>query len=171
VHVIIVRVTLKFKAFSALTLLVGRQEGHPACKKTEWWGAGVVICLERGADWHMAQLKPLSLASVESRLFLPFWYWLTRVVPEKGPLNGCVTLKFSTAVRCAKTSEHSKTTKCRGRTTEGRRVQVKSESQGRRYHVFFWVRTHPLFQEVGPDRHWTHPLFGMNCLLLRLHPT
>jgi len=37
-------------AFSALTLLVGRQEGHPACKKTEWWGAGVVICLERSAD-------------------------------------------------------------------------------------------------------------------------
>jgi len=33
-------------AFSALTLLVGRQEGHPACKKTEWWGAGAVICLE-----------------------------------------------------------------------------------------------------------------------------
>jgi len=23
-------------------------------------------------------------------LVLPFWYWLTRVVPEKGPLNGCV---------------------------------------------------------------------------------
>ena len=34
-------------AFSALTLLVGRQEGHPACKKTERWGAGMVICLER----------------------------------------------------------------------------------------------------------------------------
>jgi len=33
-------------AFSALTLLVGWQEGHPACKKTEWWGTGVVICLE-----------------------------------------------------------------------------------------------------------------------------
>ena len=32
----------------------------------------------------------LSLASVKSRLVLPFWYWLTRVVPEKGPLNGCV---------------------------------------------------------------------------------
>ena len=31
-----------------------------------------------------------SLASVKSRLVLPFWYWLTRVVPEKGPLNGCV---------------------------------------------------------------------------------
>jgi len=23
-------------AFSAMMLLVGRQEGHPACKKTEW---------------------------------------------------------------------------------------------------------------------------------------
>jgi len=48
-------------AFSALTLLVGRQEKHPACKKTEWWGAGVVICLERGADLHRAQLMPLPL--------------------------------------------------------------------------------------------------------------
>ena len=37
----------------ALTLLVGRQERHPACKKTEWWCAGVVICLERCADLHM----------------------------------------------------------------------------------------------------------------------
>jgi len=48
-------------AFSALTLLVGRQEGHPACKKTEWWGAGMVIYLERDADLHMAQLMPMSL--------------------------------------------------------------------------------------------------------------
>ena len=42
-------------------LLVGRQEGHTACKKTEWWGAGVVICLERCADLHKAQLMPLPL--------------------------------------------------------------------------------------------------------------
>ena len=48
-------------AFSALTLLVGRQEGHLACKKLQWWGAGVVICLERDADLHMAQLMPLPL--------------------------------------------------------------------------------------------------------------
>ena len=47
--------------FSALTLLVGRQEGHPACKKTEWWVASVVIRLERDADLHMAQLMPLPL--------------------------------------------------------------------------------------------------------------
>jgi len=43
-----------FKAFSALTLLVGSQE-------TEWWGAGMAICLEPGADLHMAQLMPLLL--------------------------------------------------------------------------------------------------------------
>ena len=29
-------------------------------------------------------------ASVKSKLVLPLWYWLTRVVPDKGPLNGCV---------------------------------------------------------------------------------
>ena len=42
-------------------LLVGWQEAHPACKKTEWWGVGVVFCLERGAHLHMAQLMPLPL--------------------------------------------------------------------------------------------------------------
>jgi len=41
--------------------LVGWQEGHPACKKTEWWSAGIIICLEQGADLHMAQLMPLPL--------------------------------------------------------------------------------------------------------------
>ena len=44
----------------ALTLLVWRQEEHLAIKKLEWWGAGVVICLERGAyDQHMVGLMPL----------------------------------------------------------------------------------------------------------------
>ena len=61
--------------FSALTLLVGRQEGHPVCKKTEWWGAGVVICLERGADLHMAQLMPLPLTvSCFSRIQIGFTF-------------------------------------------------------------------------------------------------
>jgi len=48
-------------AFNALMLLVGWQEGHPACKKTYCWVAGVVICLERGTDLHMAQLMPLPI--------------------------------------------------------------------------------------------------------------
>jgi len=89
-------------AFSALMLLVGRQEGHPACKKRVvgcWRG-----CLS-GARCRLAyaQLMPLplaeefviqeklSLASVKSRLVLPFWYWPTWVVLVKGPLTGvCV---------------------------------------------------------------------------------
>ena len=80
-------------AFSALTLLVGRQEGHPACKKLS---GGVLAWL---SVWSQVQTciwpswchcHSLSLASVKSRLVLPFWYRLTWVVPEKGPLNVCV---------------------------------------------------------------------------------
>ena len=75
-----------------MTLLVGWREGHQAVKN-EWWGTGMVICLERDADLHMAQLMPLPLTVScfsKTRLVLPFWYRLTRVVLEKGPLNGCV---------------------------------------------------------------------------------
>jgi len=80
-------------AFSALTLLVGRQEGHPACKKTEWWGAGVVVCLERGADLHMAQLTPLPLTvSCFTKIQIVFTFLVPAHLgsPGKGPLNGCV---------------------------------------------------------------------------------
>ena len=48
-------------AFSALTLLVGWQEGIRPVKNLEWWVAGVVICLKQGADLHMSQLMPLPL--------------------------------------------------------------------------------------------------------------
>jgi len=34
---------------------------HPVCKKSEWWGAGVVICLTRGADLHVVQMMPQPL--------------------------------------------------------------------------------------------------------------
>jgi len=37
-------------AYSVLMLLVGQREGHPACKKLEWWDAGMVVCLGQGAD-------------------------------------------------------------------------------------------------------------------------
>ena len=59
----------------------------------KWWGAGVVVCLERRADLHMAQLMPLPLTVFcfrKIQMVLPFWYQLAWVVPEKGPLNGCV---------------------------------------------------------------------------------
>ena len=50
----------------------------------------MVVCLERGADLHMAQLMPL-LLTVSHILVLPFWYRPTWVVPDKGLLNGCVS--------------------------------------------------------------------------------
>ena len=54
--------------------------------KTEWWDAGMVMCVGQGADLYMVQLMPLPLnisCSSKSRLVLPFWCWLTRVVPDK----------------------------------------------------------------------------------------
>jgi len=74
-------------------LSVGQQEGHPACKKLS---GGVLVWLSVWSELqtcicpNWCYCHSLSLASVKSRLFLPFWYQLTRVVPEKGPLNRCV---------------------------------------------------------------------------------
>jgi len=73
--------------------LVGRHEGHPACKKLS---GGVLAWLSVWSEvqtciWpSWCHCCSLSLASVKSRLVLPFWYRLTWVVPDKGPLNGCV---------------------------------------------------------------------------------
>jgi len=59
----------------------------------------VVICLERGADWHMAQLMPLPFTVYcFSKIQIGFTFWCrpTRVVSERGPLNGvcvCVCVK------------------------------------------------------------------------------
>ena len=62
--------------------------------KTEWWGTGMVICLELGATYlHYgpadATTTPSSLAPVKFENGLPFWCRLTQVVLEKRPLNGC----------------------------------------------------------------------------------
>jgi len=79
-------------AFSAFMLLVGQQERHPACKNRVvgcWHG-----CLSEASCRLACHCHSLSLALVKSRWVLPFWYRLTRVVPEKGPLNvwDCVTI-------------------------------------------------------------------------------
>jgi len=41
---------------------LGGRKGIWPVKKLEWWGTGMVICLERDADLHMAQLMSLPLA-------------------------------------------------------------------------------------------------------------
>ena len=85
-----------FCTFSALTLLVGRQEGHPACKKTEWWGAGVVIRLEHGADLHMDQLMPLPLTvSCFSKIQIGFYREMLCI---RGTSHGPVSVSVSVSV-------------------------------------------------------------------------
>ena len=44
-------------------------------RRPEWWGAGMVICLERGADLHVAQLMPLPLTvSCFSKIHIHFTF-------------------------------------------------------------------------------------------------
>jgi len=72
---------------------LGGRKGIWPVKKLEWWGVGV----ERGAEaWREVQtcIRPswchchsLSLASVKSRLVLPFWYQLTRVKGKVFPYS------------------------------------------------------------------------------------
>ena len=91
------------QCFDAVGWAAGR---HPACKKLS---GGVLAWLSvlskvQTCIWPSGfHCHSLSLASVESRLVLPFWYRPTRVVPDKGPLNGCVCVyarlqKFSQTV-------------------------------------------------------------------------
>ena len=86
--------------FSALMLLVGHQEGHPACKNLS---GGVLAWLFVWSEvqtciWpSWCHCHSMSLASVKSRLVLPFWYWLNWVVPDKRPLNGCVCVYTTSA--------------------------------------------------------------------------
>jgi len=104
--------------FSALTLLVGQQEGHLSggvlVRLSVW--SDVQTCIWRGS-YHC---HTLSLAAVKSRLVLPFWYRLTRVVPDKGPLNGCVGV----CSRSWKFYKHNS----RRRGNPGRNGQLKTRS-------------------------------------------
>jgi len=89
-------------AFSALMLLVGLQEGHPACKKLS---GGVLAWLSVWSEvqtciWpSWCHCHSLSLASVKSRLVLPFWYRLTWIVLAKGLLSVCVCVCVRACVR------------------------------------------------------------------------
>jgi len=102
-HLLLVHICDICFAFSALTLLVGRQEGHPACKKLS---GGVLVWL---SVWSKVQTciwpsrchcHSLSLASVKSRLVLAFWCRLIRVVLDKRPLNGCVFVTILFLLYC-----------------------------------------------------------------------
>ena len=41
--------------------------------------------------WHGTSRSPSAIAE----LLVSFWYWLNQVVPDKGPLNGCVCVRYA----------------------------------------------------------------------------
>jgi len=81
--------------FGALTLLVGQQEGHPACKKLS---SGVLVWLSVWSEvqtciWPSSQLMPLPLTVLSfSKIQIGFTFLVPAHLgsPGKGPLNGCV---------------------------------------------------------------------------------
>jgi len=81
-------------AFSASTLSVGRQEGHPAGKKLSgeillaWWSVWSevqMICI--WSSW--SNCHPIISWFIKIQNGLLFWCWLIQVVLEKRPSNGC----------------------------------------------------------------------------------
>jgi len=76
-------------------------------QKTELWDAGVVICLEQGADLHMAQLMPLPLTgSCFSKIQMGFTFLVPAhpVSPgQRAIKQGCVYLSVSINLRKIRT--------------------------------------------------------------------
>jgi len=78
-------------AFSALTLLVGQQEGHPACKKLHggmlawlWvWVKVQIFTSPSSCYCHSLSLAPVNPDWFLTFVVLPFWCRLTWIVPDK----------------------------------------------------------------------------------------
>jgi len=80
-------------AFSAFTLLVGRQEEHLACKKWVmgyWRGYLSGVWCKWFALSSCCHCHPIVSCFSKIQNGLPFWCWLTQVVLEKRPLNVCM---------------------------------------------------------------------------------
>ena len=96
-----------FSAFSCLQCFdaVGWAAGRASSlyKNFEWCSTGMVICLERDADLHMAQLMPLPLTvSCFSKIQTGFTFLVPAHPgsPEKGPLNVCVCVCAKYMISC-----------------------------------------------------------------------
>jgi len=77
-------------AFSALTLLAGRQGGHPACKKLSGGVLAWLSVRSEGADLHMAQLMPPPLTVSRFRkIQIGFTFLVPAHLGSPGQ-NGCM---------------------------------------------------------------------------------
>jgi len=83
-------------------LLVGWQEGHPACKKLSgevmvWLSVSnevQMICI--WSSW--CHCHPIVSCSSKIQNDLPFWWGITQVVLEKRLLNGCSSSTTTTTI-------------------------------------------------------------------------
>ena len=80
---------------------LGGRKGIRPVKKLEWWGTGMVICLEQDADLHMAQLMLLPL---NVSCFIKIQIGFTFLVPAhpgspgKKAVNVCVCVRVRACV-------------------------------------------------------------------------
>ena len=122
-HIILYSVcwTVLLQCFDAVGWAAGRASG---LQKTEGWGAGVLICLEQGADLHTAQRIPLPLTvSCFSKIQTGFTSLLPAHPYSPGQravkrLCMCihVTIEFTDQVLCQIIS-FKKSARCSRRTT------------------------------------------------------
>ena len=93
-----------------------RQEGHQPVKNFEWWGAGVVICLERDADLHMAQLIHLPLTvSCFSKIQIVFTFLVPAHLgsPRQRAVKRVCVYSDTLLFRCWPWQWHAAFRKCR----------------------------------------------------------
>ena len=77
--------------------LGGRKGIRPV--KNEWWGADMVICLEQGADLHMAQLMPLPLTfSCFSKIQIGFTFLYPDSPGKRAVKRVCVCVHYMKAL-------------------------------------------------------------------------
>jgi len=83
-------VLFSLQCFDAVGWAAGRASGlkKPSGEVLAWLSVWSEVQTCICPSW--CHCHSLSVVSVKSRLVLPLWYRLTRVVPDKGPLNGCV---------------------------------------------------------------------------------
>ena len=83
---------LCLQCFDAIGWAAGRASG---LLKTQWLGAGMVICLERSADLHIAQLMSLPLTvSCSRKIQIGFTFLVLADLgsPGKRAVNGYMCL-------------------------------------------------------------------------------
>jgi len=99
------------QCFDTVGWAAGRASGQYT---TERWGAGVVICLQRGADLHTAQRIPLPLTvSCFSKIQIGFTQWCiakngdgyTQRGMAKGLKVPCSFMITEVSIRCQKNPE------------------------------------------------------------------